>query len=111
MYARKPRHPSQLYEAFLEGPLLLAILWGINKTLRPRTGQTAAMFLICYGIFRFLVEFTREPDAQLGFIAFGWLTMGQLLSAIITIAGVVMWIFAGRRERSTADDKIPVGKK
>jgi phosphatidylglycerol---prolipoprotein diacylglyceryl transferase len=81
------RHPSQLYEAALEGPILLATIWAARQWLRPSEGRSAALFLILYGGFRFAVEFTREPDPQLGFIAFGWLTMGQLLSAILVLAG------------------------
>jgi phosphatidylglycerol:prolipoprotein diacylglycerol transferase len=87
-----PRHPSQLYEAFLEGPLLIAALWLIWKKLHPAEGRTAALFLLLYGLFRFAVEFTRQPDPQLGFIAFGWLTMGQLLSLALSLAGIVLWI-------------------
>lgn len=85
-----PRHPSQLYEALFEGPLLLFILWTARKYLRLRDGNISALFLILYGLVRFLVEFTREPDPQLGFIAFGWLTMGQLLSALLAGTGIVL---------------------
>ena len=73
------RHPSQLYEGVLEGPVLLACLWAAGRLLRLRDGRLAALFLVLYGAFRFGVEFTREPDPQLGFIALGWLTMGQVL--------------------------------
>jgi phosphatidylglycerol:prolipoprotein diacylglycerol transferase len=90
------RHPSQLYEAILEGPLLLALLWLVYKRWRPRDGRIAALFLIFYGIFRFAIEFTREPDVQLGFIAFGWLTMGQLLSLVLLPAGALLWWIAGK---------------
>lgn len=81
------RHPSQLYEALLEGPLLLAALWAFASRRRRNEGQTASAFLLLYGVMRFVVEFTRQPDEQLGFIAFGWLTMGQLLSLIISLVG------------------------
>jgi len=87
-----PRHPSQLYEAFLEGPALLLVVWTVFRFRQPREGQTAALFLGCYGAFRFVVEFTRQPDPQLGFVAFGWLTMGQLLSAVLILAGVIVWV-------------------
>jgi phosphatidylglycerol:prolipoprotein diacylglycerol transferase len=97
-----PRHPSQLYEALLEGPLLLLILWAVGNRLQPREGRIAALFLVLYGTFRFAVEFTREPDAQLGFIAFGWLTMGQLLSAGLVAAGLILW--ALRRPRRLRSD-------
>jgi phosphatidylglycerol:prolipoprotein diacylglycerol transferase len=86
------RHPSQLYEAILEGPLLLALLWLFRRRCRVPEGRTAAMFLILYGILRFAVEFTRQPDLQLGFIAFGWLSMGQLLSAVLVATGLVVWV-------------------
>jgi phosphatidylglycerol:prolipoprotein diacylglycerol transferase len=96
-----PRHPSQIYESFLEGPVLMAVLWTIKAVKKNRIdGQIAAAFIIFYAIFRFLVEFTREPDSQLGFIAFGWLTMGQLLSFAILVAGVVWWVLLGRRKSS-----------
>ena len=90
------RHPSQLYEAVLEGPLLLLVLWAARKRLRRSDGAVAALFLMFYGIFRFAVEFTRQPDSQLGFIAFGWLTMGQLLSIVIAGIGAILWITRGR---------------
>jgi phosphatidylglycerol:prolipoprotein diacylglycerol transferase len=86
------RHPSQLYEAVLEGPILLASVWAARRWLRPSEGRLAALFLILYGGFRFGVELTREPDPQLGFIAFGWLTMGQLLSAPLVLAGLGLWV-------------------
>jgi phosphatidylglycerol:prolipoprotein diacylglycerol transferase len=88
----EPRHPSQIYEAILEGPVLLGVLWGLKRLKNRRDGQIAAAFVIFYAIFRFSVEFTREPDPQLGYIAFGWLTMGQLLSVIIGLLGVAWWI-------------------
>lgn len=88
-----PRHPSQLYEAVLEGPLLLAIVLFGWKYLKVPEGRVASLFLIAYGLLRFLVEFTRQPDEQIGFIAFGWLTMGQLLSLALSAVGVGCWIF------------------
>lgn len=84
------RHPSQLYEALLEGPLLLALLWAARRWASLREGCTAALFLILYGLFRFLVEFTRQPDEQIGFVAFGWLTMGQLLSVGLLLFGIAL---------------------
>ncbi|HEV8607594.1 MAG TPA: prolipoprotein diacylglyceryl transferase [Tepidisphaeraceae bacterium] len=86
-----PRHPSEIYEAVLEGPVLAALLWLVWRKLRLRDGQISALFLILYGLLRFGVEFTRQPDAQLGFIAFGWLTMGQLLSLMFAVAGMLVW--------------------
>lgn len=84
------RHPAQLYEAILEGPLLLIALWVIVRHNRSREGVVGAMFLVLYGLLRFAVEFTRQPDEQLGFIALGWLTMGQLLSCASSLAGVLV---------------------
>ena len=86
-----PRHPSQLYEAMLEGPLLLLVLWALGR-FRLKRGQVAAGFLITYGIFRFAAEFTRQPDEQVGFVAFQWLTMGQLLSVVVAVAGAALWL-------------------
>lgn len=81
-----PRHPSQLYEFFLEGVILFLILWAL-KDKGFRSGVISALFLILYGLFRFLVEFFREPDPQLGFIL-GSFTMGQMLSAAMILFGV-----------------------
>jgi len=85
-----PRHPSQLYEFALEGLALYALLWWFSAKQRPR-GQVSALFLIGYGVFRFIAEFGREPDSFLGYLAFG-LTMGQWLSLPMIAIGV--WLFA-----------------
>ena len=90
----QPRHPSQLYEFALEGVLLFAILWLFARRPRP-LGAVSAVFLIAYGALRFLVEFTREPDAFLGTLALG-LTMGQWLSLPMLVGGVVMLVWAYR---------------
>ena len=88
-----PRQPSQLYEAALEGVALFFILWFFAKKPRP-AGAVSGLFMLGYGVFRFLVEFTREPDAFLGFLALG-LTMGQWLSIplIITGSGLLWWVY------------------
>jgi len=85
-----PRHPSQLYEAGLEGIAFFLILWVFSAKPRPKRA-VSGMFLICYGVFRFIVEFFREPDPQLGFIAFDWLTMGMLLCVpmILFVVGLL----------------------
>jgi len=88
-----PRHPSQLYEFFLEGVLLFFILWFFSLKPRPRWA-VSGLFLVCYGCFRFFIEFFREPDVQMGFIAFGWLTEGQLLSVPMILIGFLMIIKA-----------------
>ncbi len=89
-----PRHPSQLYQAFLEGVVLFAILWIFSRKPRP-TGSVAGLFLLCYGTFRIIAEFFRHPDAHIGYIAFGWVTQGQLLSLpmVVTGAGLMVWAY------------------
>jgi phosphatidylglycerol:prolipoprotein diacylglycerol transferase len=96
-----PRHPSQLYQAFLEGVVLFIILWVYSRKPRP-TLAISGLFLICYGCFRSFVEFFRQPDAQLGYLAFGWLTMGQLLSLPMIIAGVMLMLWAYKHRTQTA---------
>jgi phosphatidylglycerol:prolipoprotein diacylglycerol transferase len=88
-----PRHPSQLYEFFLEGVILFIILWIYSAKPKPRMA-VSGMFLICYGFFRILVEFFREPDMQLGYLLSGWFTMGMLLSLPMVVVGSVMLYFA-----------------
>ncbi len=86
-----PRHPSQLYEALLEGAALFLIVWFFSAN-KHKVGAVSGVFCVCYGLFRFAVEFVRLPDPQLGYLAFGWLTMGQLLSLPVIIFGV--WLLA-----------------
>lgn len=88
-----PRHPSMLYELVLEGVGLFLLLWWYTSKRRP-TGATTAVFLIGYASCRLLVECFREPDRQLGFLAFDWLTMGQLLSLPMLIGGMILYIYA-----------------
>lgn len=92
-----PRHPSQLYEFFLEGVVLFLILWIYSMKPRPRYA-VSGVFLAFYGIFRFIAEFFREPDPQRGYLAFGWLTEGQLLSFPMIIMGIGLVIWAYRRK-------------
>lgn len=92
-----PRHPSQLYQFALEGLALFVILWLYTRKPRP-TMAVSGLFAICYGSFRILVEFVRVPDAQLGYLAFGWLTMGQLLSLPMIAVGVLLMALAYRRQ-------------
>ncbi len=91
-----PLHPNQLYEALGEGALLFVLLWWFSNRPRPRMA-VSALFLIGYGCFRFLIEFVRMPDVQLGYLAGGWLTMGQLLSLPMIIVGLVLMVLAYRR--------------
>ena len=90
------RHPSQLYEALLEGVVLFVVLWAFTARPRPLMASSG-LFLVLYGTFRFAVEFVREPDQEIGYLAFGWLTMGQLLSAPMILAGVALLVAAYRR--------------
>lgn len=90
------RHPSQLYQFALEGVLFFIIMWWFSAKPRPRMA-VSGLFLICYGVFRFAVEFVRQPDAQLGYLAFDWLTMGQVLSLPMVIAGLILMTIAYRR--------------
>lgn len=89
------RHPSQLYEALLEGVVIFAALYLLSRRLPPRPrGTFLGLFLVMYGCFRFLVEFVREPDVQLGYLWGGWLTMGQLLSAPLVAVGAGVLVYA-----------------
>ncbi|SMP71885.1 prolipoprotein diacylglyceryl transferase [Desulfonatronum lacustre] len=99
-----PRHPSQLYQAFLEGLVLFALLWSFSAKPRP-TMAVSGLFALLYGVFRFSVEFFREPDAHLGFVAFDWMSMGQVLSLpMIALGGVLLWL-AGRRKEEVRSQK------
>ena len=92
-----PRHPSQLYQAALEGVAMFVILWLFARKPRP-TASVSGLFLICYGVFRVITEFVREPDAQLGYLAFGWLTMGQVLSVPMILFGVGLMVWAYKKK-------------
>lgn len=94
-----PRHPSQLYEAFLEGLVLFAILWIIRRR-RPPVGVVFWSFIAFYGLFRFIVEFFREPDQHLGFF-FGGISMGQVLSFPMLVVGAIMVLLALRKGART----------
>ncbi len=96
-----PVHPSQLYEALLEGLVLFLILWIYASRPRP-TMAVSGLFLICYGIFRFGVELVRLPDAHLGYLTLGWVTMGQVLSLPMIIAGAILFWLAHRNLKQAA---------
>ena len=89
------RHPSQLYQMALEGLVLFCVLYVVSMKPRPRY-LVSGLFALLYGVFRFAVEFVREPDAQLGYLAWGWLTMGQVLSLPLVILGLVLIIMSRR---------------
>ncbi|QNH01824.1 prolipoprotein diacylglyceryl transferase [Pseudomonas sediminis] len=91
------RHPSQLYQFALEGVALFTILWFYSRKPRP-TMAVSGMFAACYGVFRFIVEFVRVPDAQLGYLAWGWLTMGQILCLPMILGGIGLIAYAYKRQ-------------
>ncbi|MGJ3494736.1 Prolipoprotein diacylglyceryl transferase [Piscirickettsia salmonis] len=100
-----PRYPSQLIEFLFEGVILFMILWLYSSKSRPRMA-VSALFLLFYGLFRFGAEFFRQPDPQMGYIAFDWLTMGQLLSAPMIILGVLLYGFAHYRAKQSSNQVI-----
>lgn len=94
------RHPSQLYEAFFEGIVLWVILWFLKERIKLR-GSMLALYLIGYGIFRFFIEYTREPDVQLGFVLFRF-SMGQILCFLMILAGgVFLFILRRNKDRNS----------
>ena len=97
----EPRHPSPLYQVALEGVVLFAVIWWFSSRPRPALA-VSALFVLLYGVFRFFVEFFRLPDAHLGYLAWGWLTMGQVLSVplIALSIGVLVWTY----RRNTAPE-------
>jgi len=105
----EPRHPSQLYEAVLEGAVLFLILWSVrNRPWQHRArwphGAILALFLIIYGLFRMGVELVREPDQQIGYLL-GVFTMGQLLSSLMVLGGVLLWTWRARRADRSAGSR------
>ena len=104
------RHPSQLYQSLLEGVLLFAVLWFYSSRPRP-LGAVTGLFGAGYGTCRIIAEFFREPDAHIGFIAFDWLTMGQILSLPMVVIGVAMMVWAYRTQPlASAPVKAPTRK-
>jgi len=97
-----PLHASQLYEAILEGLVLFVILWWFTARPRPRLAPSG-LFLLCYGVFRFAVEFVRVPDANRGYLFLDWVTMGQLLSLPMILAGLWLLALAYRRNQPSGN--------
>ena len=93
-----PRHPSMLYEFFLEGIVLFLIIWFYSAKPRPAMAVTG-LFGVGYGLFRTLVEFVRMPDAHIGYLAGGWLTKGMVLSIPMVVLGVGMMVYAYKRAK------------
>ncbi len=98
-----PRHPSELYEFFLEGVVLFTVLWMAKDRVRT-TGVLTSLFIALYGVFRFAVEFFREPDAQLGFVL-GPFTMGQFLSASMAFAGALLLCLRLKKTRTSSTSR------
>jgi len=92
------RHPSQLYEAFLEGIVLFIIIYTYRK-YKKNNGELMVLYLFFYGLFRFMIEYIREPDKQLGFICCGWMTMGQLLCIIMIIVSFILYYLGYRKNK------------
>ena len=92
-------HPSQLYEALFEGLVLFVILWIYSARERPHMA-VSGMFLLCYGVMRFCIEFVRVPDADFGYLALGWVTMGQVLTAPMILIGALLLFLAYRNKRA-----------
>ena len=96
-----PRHASQLYEVALEGVVLFIVVWWFSSKPRPRLAVTG-LFALGYGSFRFFVEFFRQPDLDMGFVAFDWLTMGQILSTPMIAGGILLLILAYSKQPKLA---------
>ena len=94
-----PRHPSMLYEGLLEGIVLFSVLWIYSRKPRP-AGAVTGLFGVGYGMARTFVEFFREPDAHIGYLAGNWLTMGMVLSIPMIFAGAAIMVWAYRREQA-----------
>jgi phosphatidylglycerol:prolipoprotein diacylglycerol transferase len=99
------RHPSQLYQAALEGLVLFLILFLYSRKPRP-VGVVSGLFLLLYGLARFAVEFVREPDTHIGFDLLGWMTRGQLLSLPMMVAGVALLVWGFTRKQYVGADKV-----
>ncbi len=105
------RHPSQLYQAFWEGVILFLAVWLFSRKPR-RTMSVSGVFLIVYGIGRVAVEFVREPDANLGYLAWGWLTMGQVLSVPMVLLGIaLMWLARSQPVGQIQAPAAPLGER
>ena len=92
------RHPSQLYEAFLEGVVVFLVIY-LYRQRKQFEGELILLYGFAYGMARFIAEFWREPDMQIGFVCCGWVTMGQLLSMVMIVAAVAVRYYFGRRLR------------
>ncbi len=95
-----PRHPTQIYEALVEGLVLFTIMWLLRR--KPfRDGMMVAFFMFFYGVFRFIIEFFKEPDVQVGFLL-GYFTMGQILCMLMIVASILLALFLNRGQPGKA---------
>ncbi|HVY23390.1 MAG TPA: prolipoprotein diacylglyceryl transferase [Steroidobacteraceae bacterium] len=101
-----PKHPSQLYEASLEGLTLFLIIWFFTSKPKPQLAPSG-LWLLCYGIFRFMVEFVRVPDANRGYLLWGWVTEGQILCVPMMAAGIYILVWSYRRNQPSGNYKTP----
>jgi phosphatidylglycerol:prolipoprotein diacylglycerol transferase len=101
-----PKHPSQLYEAALEGLTLFLIIWFFTRKPKPQLAPSG-LWLLCYGIFRFVVEFVRVPDANRGYLLWGWVTEGQILCVPMMAAGIYILVWSYRRNQPSGNYKTP----
>ena len=104
-----PRHPTQLYEGVLEGLVIFLVLFALSRKKKPlHQGAYTGLFLIMYGTFRILIEFVRQPDAQLGYLFGGWLTMGMVLSIPLIVGGVCLLVYAkcAKREQQGIQNNV-----
>ncbi len=99
------RHPTQLYEAFLEGLVLFVVLW-IYSSKERSAGAVSGLFAILYGVFRFISEFYREPDKQLGYLYSDWFTMGMLLSLPLIVIGGLLFAYSVMKSKNPTHDKV-----
>jgi len=100
-----PRHASQLYESFLEGLVLFIIIWLFTRKAKPQLAPTG-LWLLCYGVFRFAVEFVRIPDANRGYLLWGWVTEGQLLCLPMIVLGMYILTWSYRHKRPSGNYQI-----
>ena len=99
-----PLHPSPLYEALLEGLVLFILLWTFSAKPRP-VMAVSGMFGLCYGLFRAAVEFVRLPDSHIDYLAFGWVTMGHVLTVPMILSGLLVLFLAYRKKPAGASGK------
>ncbi len=100
-----PRHPTQLYEACLEGLLLFLIIWFFSRKPRP-LGAVSGLFAVCYAVFRITVEFFRVPDFQLGYLYADWVTMGQILSLPMLVIGICLLVYAAKEGKNPSRHRV-----